>query len=137
MNAFIDTSSLFKKYVDEPGSEKFDRLLENISGIIISPITILEINSVLERRIREKTLKTSDAEWIENEFLTDYAHFAVVKWSEDLISQSTRIIRRYQLKVLDSIQLSSAILAKAEIFITSDKRLFEACRNEISGVSFI
>ena len=65
MRAFIDTSSLLKKYVDEQGADTFDALLLSVSEIIVAPITLLEIHSIIERRLREKTLNTADAAWIE------------------------------------------------------------------------
>jgi len=72
MRAFIDTSSLFKKYIEENGSKKLEELLGSVSEIIIAPITILEVNSILERRLKEKSINSLDAKWIEKEFLRDY-----------------------------------------------------------------
>jgi predicted nucleic acid-binding protein len=137
VKAFIDTSSLFKKYVHENGSDMFDTLLHSITEIIIAPITLLEINSIIERRIREKTLKISDAKWIEKEFFFDLNYYGVVKFNEKMIQQCIKVIRKYQLKVLDSIQLSSALISEPEIFIVSDKRLFSAAQKELKQVKFV
>jgi predicted nucleic acid-binding protein len=137
MRAFIDTSSLFKKYVDEKGSNTMADLLAIVSEIIISPITILEMNSILARRLKEKSLSSPDAKWIEKEFLYDYDFFGVVGFNDELISKCIRVIRKYQLKVLDGIQLSSAIFSKPEVFIVSDKRLFEAAKHELKRVEFV
>ncbi|MFH1761729.1 MAG: type II toxin-antitoxin system VapC family toxin [bacterium] len=137
MRAFIDTSSLFKKYVEEEGSGKFNKLLDSISDIIVSPITILEINSVIGRRVREKTLRPQDANWIEKEFLKDYSFFGIVQWNESLIKECTRIIRKYHLRVLDGIQLSAASISDAVLFITSDTRLFKTSKKEIDNVKYI
>ncbi len=78
MKAFIDKSTLFKKYIEENGSKKFEKLLESVSEIIVAPITILEIHSIIERRVREKSLNNSDAKWIEKEFLYDYNFFVLL-----------------------------------------------------------
>jgi predicted nucleic acid-binding protein len=137
MKAFIDTSSLFKKYIDEEGSSEFNELLESIHEIIIAPSTLLEIHSVIERRLREKTLQSKDAEWIEKEFLTDFNFFGVVEWNDELLEKAIRLIRRFQLRVLDSIQLSAAQLSGATLFVTSDKRLYKAAKSEFSSVTFI
>lgn len=137
MRVFIDTSSLFKKYVDEQGSNKFNILLDSVFEIIVSPITILEIQSVLERRLREKTLRPKDAKWVEKEFLIDYSYFGVVQWNDNLIQECIRVIRRYQLRVLDGIQLSAALISNASLFITSDRRLYETARKEIANVKYI
>jgi predicted nucleic acid-binding protein len=137
MKAFIDTSSLFKKYVDEQGSSEFNKLLESIHEIIIAPTTLLELHSVIERRLREKTLLSEDAEWIEKEFLTDFNFFGVVEWNDELLEKAIRLIRKYQLRVLDSVQLSAAQLSGATLFVTSDKQLYKAAKNELSSVTFV
>ena len=137
MRAFVDTSSLFKKYVDEKGSDAFDGYLQSVTEIIIAPITLLEINSIIERRLREKTLSASDAKWIEKEFLFDLNFYGVVEFNEKLISECIRVIRKYQMKVLDGIQLASAILAGTDVFIVSDKNLHKIAGKELSRVEFV
>jgi predicted nucleic acid-binding protein len=137
MRAFIDTSSLFKKYVDEQGADTFDALLLSVSEIIVAPITLLEINSTIERRLREKTLDTADAAWIEKEFMLDLNFYGVVDFNENLNSECIRVIRKYQMKVLDGIQLSSAIVAKPDVFIVSDKQLYNTATKELKRVEFV
>ena len=137
MKAYIDTSSLFKKYVVEPGADAFDALLQSVSEIIIAPITLLEINSIIERRPRDKTLNNNDADWIEKEFMFDLNFYAVVEFNDTLIIECIRVIRKYQMKVLDGIQLSSAIITKPDIFITSDKNLYKSAVKELQRVEFV
>jgi predicted nucleic acid-binding protein len=137
MRAFIDTSSLFKKYVEENGSEEFGHLLDSVTEIIVSPITVLEIHSAIQRRLRERTLKPSDAKWIEKEFMTDYDFFALVEWNDELTMECLRIIRTYPLSVLDGIQFSAALISQATLFVTSDKKLFQAAKREIRDAKFI
>ena len=137
MRAFIDTSSLFKKYVDEEGADKFERLLQTVTEIIIAPITLLEINSIIEQRLREKTLNAADARWIEKEFMFDLNFYGVVEFNEKLNSECIRVIRKYQMKVLDGIQLSSAIIAKPDVFIASDKHLYKSAGKELKRVEFV
>ena len=75
--------------------------------------------------------------WIEKEFLHDYDYFGIVEFNDDLVRECIRVIRKHQLKVLDGIQLSSAILSKSKLFIVSDIRLFEAAKKEMPRVEFI
>jgi len=115
MRAFIDTSSLLKKYIEENGSKKLEELLGSVSEIIIAPITILEVNSILERRLKEKSINSLDAKWIEKEFLRDYDYFGIIEFNDNLVRECIRVVRRYQLKVLDGIQLSSAIFSRPQL----------------------
>jgi len=137
MRAFIDSSSLFKRYVAEKGSDEFNRLLETVFEIIVSPVTILEVHSIIERRLREKSLKVEDGKWIEKEFLRDYGYFGVVSWEEEMIETAMRLIRKHQLRVLDGIQLASGLICNPDLFITSDKQLFKAALQECKKTAFI
>lgn len=137
MRAFIDTSSLFKKYVDEKGADTFDMLLQSVSEIIIASITQLEINSIIEQRLREKTLNTTDAAWIEKEFMFDLNFYGVVEFNENLTYECVRVIRMYQMKVLDGIQLSSAITANPDVVIVSDRQLYKSAVKELKRVEFV
>jgi len=137
LRVFIDTSSLFKKYVEEKGSGKLQKILINVTEIVISPITLLEVNSILERRLREKTLKNEDAAWILKEFKTDFNYFGVAEWNNNLEKESIKLIRKYQLKVLDGIQLASGIISSSKIFITSDKKLYKFAIKELEETVLI
>ncbi len=137
MRAFIDTSTLFKKYVKESGSEEFDQHLESISEIILAPITELEVHSIIERRLRDKTIAEQDALWIEKEFNYDLNYFGIIKFEDNLLQKSIRVIRRHQLKVLDGIQLASAIIVKPDIVLISDRKLYTAAKEELSDVRMV
>ena len=137
MKAFIDTSSLVKKYVIEEGSDEFDSLVEKISEIVIAPVFWLEINSGIERRLRENTITRSQANRIRKEIKRDLFYYNKIKWNENLEQQALVFIQKYQLKTLDSLQLAAAILSKSSIFITSDRRLFLAGQLEIEDSHFI
>ena len=137
MRAFIDTSSLIKKYINEKGSHEFDVFLEKTSEIIVSPIYLLEVNSAIERRVREKTLPLSQVTWIRAELKKDFHYFSQIIWNEKLIQKGLELILKYQLKTLDTLQLASACLAQTDIFITSDKRLFNLAQSELNNARFV
>ncbi len=137
MKAFIDTSSLIKRYVQESGSDAFEKFLETISEILIAPTTWLEIHSVLERRLREKTMSKADAELIELNAYADLQYMGIIKWNEELEKTAAALIRKYQLKVMDSIQLASGKLSKSDLFVTSDKQLYAHARKELKRVEYI
>lgn len=137
MRAFVDTSSLIKKYIVEEGSDKFEAQLEVITEIIISPIYLLEINSAIERRLLEKSITNQQTAWIRAEIKKDYHYLSRVLWNDNLEEKSLEIIHKYHLKTLDSLQLASVCLSKPDIFITSDKKLFKTAKKELRNVKFI
>ena len=135
--AFIDTSSLFKKYVEERGSKKLDGLLQEISEIAVSPVTWIEINSVLARRLREKSLTLQQAGWLKAETQKDFQSFHRVVWNEALEEAATGFVYQRSLSTLDAIQLAAGVLSKADVFVTSDQRLFEQARREVRNALYI
>ena len=137
MRAFLDTSSLFKKYVTERDFAKLDDILSEVSEITVSPITLLEMHSVIERKVREKSLSHAQALEVEKNMNADFDYFGVVVWNENLQITAKKLIRKYPLKVLDSLQLASGKLSEPAIFITSDKQLFKYAQDEVKRAVFI
>ena len=41
------------------------------------------------------------------------------------------MIKKHEMKTLDSIQLAAAIIAAADIFVTSDKKLYNSAVSEL------
>jgi len=48
-NYLIDTSTLFKRYINEPGTKKLDELFAATGAFFISALTIVELISNLKR----------------------------------------------------------------------------------------
>lgn len=130
MKAFIDTSALVKKYIQENGSDNFDKILAGVNDVGVAPIYWLELNSAVARRLKDKSLTKSQAEFILQESRTDLNYFQIVVWNEQLENQSSTLIHTYRLKTLDSIQLACARLSECDMFITSDQTLASAARLE-------
>jgi len=137
MRAFVDTSSLFKKYIQENGSDQLDELLNNITEIAVSPVTWTEMNSIFVRRLREKSITPEQATWLQLEVERDFRSFHRVIWNDALEKKSVEIIRKLTLKTLDSIQLAAGVLSKADLFVTSDRKLFEKAGALIKKIRFI
>lgn len=137
MRAMVDTSTLWKKYFEEEGSDRFVSVLEKATAVIVSPVTWLEFNSIVHRRLAEKTIKAEDVEWIKKEAREDFNCFHVVMWNENMEKKGVELIVKYQLRSLDSIQLASAVCSESDVFVTSDKKLSTIARKESKEVLFI
>ena len=137
MRAFIDTSSLFKKYVEEHGSETLDDLLQDMAEIAVSPVTWIEMNAVVARRLRDKSLMPQQAVWLRSQAQKDFQSFHRVMWNDALEQTATEFVSRYPLSTLDAIQLASGVLAKADVFVTSDRGLFEQARRAMRKALYL
>ena len=134
---FIDTSSLFKKYIDEPGSEEFAQLTLKASEITVSPVTWIEANGIVERRFRNRDLTLERADLLRAELKKDFLYFFVLAWNENLENKAVELIRQHTLKTMDAIQLASGILSDSDIFVTSDRQLHLAAKKAVRHVRFV
>lgn len=137
MRFFIDTSSLFKRYIEEQGSSELEPLFEQASEIVVSPITWIEFNAALSRRSSGQSLTPAQISWAISEAKKDFESYFRVEWNESLEDKTIELTRKLSLKTLDSIQLASGILSKADVFVTSDKKLFEEANKVIRKTQFI
>ena len=137
MRAFADTSALLKKYIEERGSRQLEQVLGGVSDLIVSPVTWVELNAAVARRLRGKLLTAQQSSWILSEAETDFCSYSQVVWGAELVEAATRMVRRHLLKTLDAIQLAAGVLSKPDLFLTSDRRLFEEARKVIQGARYI
>ena len=89
-------------------------LVKNGSQIITSVISLIELLSF-------KTTK-QEITTLEHE-LTHIAKLEMIEVSLEITKEAASIRREYGFRLPDSIQLATAIKAKASIFITNDQRL--------------
>lgn len=137
MRIFVDTSTLFKKYVDEAGSSDFDNLLNEATEIVVAPSARIEMYAALEKCVREKSLPMEYAEKLREEIKKDFIFYSRVHWNESLEEKAVEIVQKSVLRTLDAIQLASGVLSKADVFVTSDKKLFAEAKKVIRRARFI
>lgn len=137
MNIFLDTSSLFKLYQEESGSEELEELIENgfVEEIFIADIARLEFYSAVFKRLRMKDLNRKEADLIIKLFESDYSKYQVVRLNDHVLNVSVEFISKYGtkgLRALDAIQLASAIEVKEIIdkYFTADQLLSSLFKSE-------
>mgnify|MGYP001582306992 CR=1 FL=1 len=132
MSCFFDTSALIKRYIDEDGSDAVEEILGEQDEIIVSPITKIECFSVIKRLLLEKAIIKKNYDLLSKEIAYDFKFFSIIDFSDILEKQALKLVDRYQLKPLDSIQLASCLLAKKEIsyMVACDDKLIYSSKKE-------
>lgn len=123
MVVFIDTSSLIKRYVEETGSSEIDRYFTEDTIVYISPLTPVEMNSALKRKLREgsicdETYRAAIGSWHE-----DVHSYSIVMFSDEIVSKAIDIVNSHDVKTLDAFQISAAVLSGADESVTSDRQM--------------
>ncbi len=130
MNIFLDTSSLFKLYHKEVGTESIDGVFanHNISEIFLSEIAKIEFTSTVWKKVRVQEISEMQAKEKIKLFEADFDKYTFVQIDNDITFNARNLITKYGkegLRTLDSIQLSTSIslINHCRLFITSDKLL--------------
>ena len=137
MKVFLDTSSLFKLYHKEEGTDELIGLFsENqIERIFLAEITKIEFDSVVWKKYRKRELVEDTALKLIRAFEKDWPKYTFVSDDNELRSNAKHLISKHGaegLRTLDSLQLASAIQAKLETnrYFTSDKLLASIFKKE-------
>ena len=124
---FFDTSALFKRYVQEEGSDIVDGLFEDGNSLFISSITLCEVISNLRRLVDVDGIITEkEFDLLKSTFLGDVAdeQLDLIELNTGILLESLEIISNKYVTPLDAIQLASALsLAEKPIFVCSDRKL--------------
>jgi len=132
MNEFFDTSSLFKLYHRESGTEELMGLFNEvgIEVIYLAEITKVEFSSVVWKKCRKNEIDENSDNQLLEKFDKDSVKFSYVTEGRLLRQKAKGLIGKHWkkgLRTLDSIQLASALKVKnqIELFLTSDNLLSE------------
>lgn len=119
---------MFKKYANEPGSDAFELTFSKASEIAVSPITWVEMNAAIARRVADRSLSASQAEWLRAEAKKDFTYFLRVLWNDNLEAKAEELVNKHALRTMDAVQLAAGILSDADLFVTSDRKLFKEAK---------
>lgn len=140
MHAYLDTSSLVKRYVEEKGTEVIDKLYEETeSGRATTSFSIWNIGEALGviDRYRQRGVLT------EGEFKITLRNFAsettkmirlgtlqVLPITSRSLVESWTIVLRCHIYEADALQISAAKEAGCDLLLGADRRLIQAAREE-------
>jgi predicted nucleic acid-binding protein len=122
MKLAVDSSSFAKRYVQETGSDKLDRLLQNASELALCIILVPEIISGLNRRLRERVLDAGDYRSAKRQLLNDVRDATVLQITPAVISRSVKLLEENVLRAMDALHVACALEWRADLFVTSDRR---------------
>jgi predicted nucleic acid-binding protein len=110
MITYFDTSSLLKFIIREIGSEETRNIWNLSNEKVCSHLTRAEMHSALMRKVREGSVPAGD-----------------------VINASCELIKTLPLKSADAIHLATALMVRADLFSSSDKKLCAAASE--SGIA--
>ena len=137
---YLDSSSIIKRYIKEPGSDIVRKLyLKAYSGEITLCYSIWNIGEVLGAFNKAKTIGRIDSETyniVKRRFLLETRRMMklsliiVIPLKLKILEESWNLIEKHHIYEADAIQITSAKYINATQFLTGDKRLYEIALKE-------
>lgn len=134
MILYLDTSSLVKLYVDEPGSKDVQRLVDEAELVTTSVVAYAEARAALARRRREKYLKPAGHRRAKAALDADWHSILTLQVEETLAKKAGDLAERQRLRGFDALHLASYLLIVREFageevrFASADRVLGRAAR---------
>lgn len=126
MRTLFDASALYKRYSEEPGRARVDALAAGTSELLVAAHCKVEIASALNRQRHDGLLPQADYAGILAEVQQDFAEFSVVALDSRVEALAIAAMERSRLCAMDALHVASALVARAELFVTADRRQAKA-----------
>ncbi len=135
MAYFFDSSAIIKRYHNEIGTEKVDKIVEGNEEIYISSLALIETVATLRRKVKERKLTHNRFSKLKSAFLYDVEkRYTLIPIEDSLVVDALYLAEKYAMKSLDSLQLASALKVKTVeeeiIFVSADLQLLKYAEKE-------
>lgn len=134
MILYLDTSSLVKLYVEEPGSTETNAVVNEAELVATSVVAYPEARAALARRQRERSLTRSEHRRAKAALDDDWPRILSLEVTEGLARTAGDLAQRYRLRGFDAVHLSSYLHLAQEFptesvsFSSADASLNRAAR---------
>jgi len=141
-NFYADSSALVKRHVAEAGTAWFQAVATLSAGntVTTARISMVEVYSALNRRVREATLDASDYVQIVADFdALCVAEYVLVELTVPVVQRAQLLLERHPLRAYDAVHLASGLVATSALiaaglpaltFLSADRRLLNAAQAE-------
>jgi uncharacterized protein len=139
---YADSSALVKRRLPERGSAWFRQLTAPSAGnrIQTARLSLVEVVSALNRRVREGTLAVADYPIVRDDFLARCRRtYRIVPFTTVLLERTRTLLETHPLRAYDALHLASALMVNMQLvtagqpsltFLAADMRLLAAASAE-------
>ncbi len=129
MRYVIDASVAVKWFIWEEGTEEAQYLLDKLSSFYVPDLFLMEIDSILTKKVRKNELTIPDA--FQKRRVFRQLPYKLIAYKE-IEEFAFRLATEFSITLYDAAYLSTAIDHDA-VFYTADKRLVNGMENTPFG----
>jgi predicted nucleic acid-binding protein len=132
---YLDTSSLVKLYIQEPGTEKIRDLFQKSRAVATSQVAYAEACAAFTRKFRQGDFSEQQFQQVLDNLGRDWGDYFTLDVSWQVAKLAGALARQRYLRGFDAIHLASALIIKSRlestiIFSSADSKLEEAASAE-------
>lgn len=133
MILYLDTSALFKLYVDEAGSDAVHAAVTAAEAVAVCRIAWAEAVAALAHRGRDAPGDQSGLEQAKAVLRNDWSRFLIMEVTQELVEQAGEFADTFALRGYDAVHLAAAhrlgqVAADPILFACFDHRLSRAAK---------
>jgi uncharacterized protein len=128
MKLLVDTSALFKRFVNEAGQEAVEAAVAQADSLLVAPHCKLELLSAAMRLKREGRLNEAAWQKVCGEIEASLAEVEVLPLTPSLERLAIRALDAAPLRAMDALHVAGAAMARVDLFVTADRRQAAAAR---------
>lgn len=122
MRVLFDSSAFVKRYVREENTELVLAWCEQATELCLSSIALPEIISAFCRLRREKLISPLQYRHLKTMLMSDITDAAICDLAPEVIHQTIISLENNILRGMDAIHIGSALVLKADVFLSADAR---------------
>lgn len=129
LRVMFDASALTPRYAQEPGHARVQDLCARATELLVASHCKAELAAALARRHHEGVLSAADYQRVKARLAQDFADMTLVPLDERVERQALEALERQPMHGMDAIQMASARVARADLFVTADRRQARLARD--------
>ena len=128
---YVDTSALFKRYVEEDESGAVLARIEETRTVGTALITRVEVAAALAQAVRQRRMGRNEAREAEQEFLDDWDDFTRIGVTAGLAGRAGNLAWQHDLRGYDALQLAAALAWQDTCKDVDDDVVFACFDNDL------